>query len=181
MAATLTRIPESEQTFGQAIRWAREQRRMTLRALAAAVGVSAPFQSDLEHDRRETIKVAEYAAVLRVHLEDLEARQGLTANLKDWLSGQPELLRLLQEIHGRRVGPLVLLGGKARNRCKHLRARSIVCMVQDGINEKPVQDFRTDGYTVKWCPQCGSLLARHPKRYALLTRPMWRKPTGDGP
>lgn len=111
MVASLLRIPKGEQTFGQAIRWAREQQRLTLRQLGDSVGLSAPFLNDLEHDRRQTTKVAELASVLRVHLEDLEARQGLTADLKDWLSGQPQLLRLLREIRGRRVSPLVLRRG----------------------------------------------------------------------
>lgn len=108
MTATLARIPKSEQTFGQAIRWAREQRRLTLRALGDAVGLSAPFLNDLEHDRRQTTKVAELASILRVHIDDLEARQGLTADLKDWLSENPKLLALLRDIRACRCKPLVL-------------------------------------------------------------------------
>lgn len=61
-------------------------------------------------------------------------------------------------------------------RCKHPRARTIVCMVPDGINEKPIQGFSTGGYTVQWCQLCGSLRAKHPKRFGLQTRVMWRKP-----
>lgn len=37
---------------GTALRLRREEERMTLRALAEAIGVSAPFLSDVEHGRR---------------------------------------------------------------------------------------------------------------------------------
>jgi transcriptional regulator with XRE-family HTH domain len=37
---------------GEGWRLAREAKQMTLRALAAAAGISAPFQSDVEHGRR---------------------------------------------------------------------------------------------------------------------------------
>lgn len=102
------RIPTSVTTFGEAIRWAREQRRLTLRGLAAAVGVSPPFQSDLEHDRRTTTRVADYATVLGVALEDLENRQGFSRDLKDWLSKRPDLIAILRDIRACRCKPLVL-------------------------------------------------------------------------
>ena len=61
-------------------------------------------------------------------------------------------------------------------RCKHERARSIVCMVPTGISEKPIEGWSTAGYAVRWCPDCGALQARHPKRFGLQTRVMWRRP-----
>lgn len=64
------------------------------------------------------------------------------------------------------------------NRCKHPRARTIVCMVPSplGLVDVPIQTFRTDGYVVQWCPACGSLRNKHPKRFGLQTRVMWRRP-----
>lgn len=38
--------------MGDALRRRREEKRVTLRALADAIGVSAPFLSDVEHGRR---------------------------------------------------------------------------------------------------------------------------------
>ena len=102
------RVPDSESTFGMALRWAREQRGVTLRQLGALVGVSAPFLSDVEHDRRQVQNVAAYAEALTVSLADLERRQGITRDLTDWLSKKPKLLMLLRDIRGNRVRPLVL-------------------------------------------------------------------------
>jgi rRNA maturation protein Nop10 len=63
-------------------------------------------------------------------------------------------------------------------RCKHPSARAVVCMVRNpqGAGDVPIQNFRTDGYTVRWCPDCGSLRAKHPKRFGLETRVQWRRP-----
>lgn len=105
---TELRIPDSETTFGQALRWAREQRHMTLRQLGDAVGVTAAFLSDVEHDRRQVGDVAVYAKILMVSLADLERRQGVTADLTDWLSKNPKLLMLLRDIRANRCRPLVL-------------------------------------------------------------------------
>lgn len=102
------RIPDSMRSFGEALRWVREQRGMTLRALAREVGVSPPFQSDLEHDRRTTAHVADYARVLGIDVAELESRQGFTRDLKDWLSEHPELIELLRDIRACHCKPLVL-------------------------------------------------------------------------
>lgn len=61
-------VPEMAQSLGEAIRCAREFRRMTLRALARTVGISAPFLSDIEHDRRNTDKLPEIAEALGIEL-----------------------------------------------------------------------------------------------------------------
>jgi hypothetical protein len=65
-------------------------------------------------------------------------------------------------------------------RCKHLRARAIVCMIPSplGLTDMPISGFQTNGFTVKWCPECGALRNKHPKRFGLQTRVMWRKPQG---
>ena len=102
------RIPETERTFGQALRWARGKRKMTLRKLAEAVGVDAAFVCDLEHDRRQTKKVVEFAKALGVPVADLESRQGVTEDLTDWLSKRPDVLRLIREIRACQCKPLIL-------------------------------------------------------------------------
>lgn len=40
------------QDMGETLRRRREEKRITLRAMAEALGVSAPFLSDVEHGRR---------------------------------------------------------------------------------------------------------------------------------
>ena len=110
-AATLP-IPVSEVTFGQAVRWAREQRRLTLRQLGERLGVSAVYLCDIEHDRRGQPLAAELAKVLGVRLVDLEARSGLTPDLKDWLSKRPDLIAALREVQ--RGRQLVLKGVRRR-------------------------------------------------------------------
>ena len=82
-------------SLGKAIRAARETQRMTLRELGAAVGVTASFLSDLEHDRRSTTKLLEIAKVLGVPLSVFVAFGGVTRDLTDWLSVHPkEVARL---------------------------------------------------------------------------------------
>jgi transcriptional regulator with XRE-family HTH domain len=111
------RIPDSEVTFGQAVRWARLQRGWTLRQLAAATFVSAVFWCDVEHDRRQTDRAEQLADVLGVELADLERRQGVTRGLTDWLSQNPKLVALLRDIRACRCKPSVLkalgLNGRA--------------------------------------------------------------------
>ncbi len=96
------KIPPEQQTLGQAIYWARTERRMTVRQLAERVGVSPPFICDIEHDRRSTTKLTEFAEALDIPAIELESRAGLTKDLKDWLSRHPKLIRLLQDIRNRR-------------------------------------------------------------------------------
>ena len=64
----------TDKTFGQVIREAREAKGMTLRALARALEVSAPFLSDVEHDRRRPSRerLPSFAKVLGVELPVLE-------------------------------------------------------------------------------------------------------------
>lgn len=72
---------------------------MTLRMLAEKVGVSAPFLSDLEHDRRGTDRLAEFARVLDVPEAELSRLDGRVApDLKEWLAANPPLVSLLREL-----------------------------------------------------------------------------------
>ena len=59
-------------SVGRRIRELREKKGMTLRRLAEAVGISAPFLSDVEHGRRGTLKMPEIASALGVPIEDLD-------------------------------------------------------------------------------------------------------------
>lgn len=101
-------VPMSQVALGQAIREAREKKGMTLRALATAVGVTAPFLSDLEHGRRRTTLLAEIADVLGVPLQDLEAAEArVDLKIKEWIEQNPGLVALLRESKRLRR-PLVL-------------------------------------------------------------------------
>lgn len=86
-------------SLGEAIRVLREQRRMTLRALAERVGVSAPFLSDIEHNRRSTDKLEAIAEVLEVPVEELRQLDGrVPPDLKEWLASHPGLVSLLRDL-----------------------------------------------------------------------------------
>ena len=60
-------------TLGQYIREARERKQITLRALAAACKLSAPFLSDVEHDRRTPKDLDVIALALGVPADELHA------------------------------------------------------------------------------------------------------------
>lgn len=96
---TATRFPDDVKTLGEAIRFIREQRNMSLRALARDAGVSAPFLSDVEHGRRSTDRIPEFARVLGCDEEELrrfDAR--LTPELRDWISSNPSVIAFLREL-----------------------------------------------------------------------------------
>ena len=107
---SVLRVPATIRTFGSAVRWLREQRRLTSRQLATAVGVSVGFVSDIEHDRRATMRVVEFALALGVDLRELEQRQGVTEDLTEWLKERPDIVRLLREIRSGRNSPTILRG-----------------------------------------------------------------------
>jgi len=92
-------LPAEVVTLGDAIRWLREERGMTLRALAKKVNVTAPFLSDLEHNRRNTDKLTEIAKALHVDVAELQRLDGrLTADMKDWIAANPGIVALLKDI-----------------------------------------------------------------------------------
>ncbi len=99
-------FPPHVQTIGDAIRFLREQRGLSLRALADAIGVSAPFVSDVERNRRSTERLADFAAALGVSVEDLQRLDGrLSRELRDWLSRDPAFVRFLDEQRERGAEP----------------------------------------------------------------------------
>ncbi|MGZ3747132.1 MAG: helix-turn-helix domain-containing protein [Pseudobdellovibrionaceae bacterium] len=92
-------IPKGTKTLGEAIRVLREDQGMTLRALAEKVGVSAPFLSDIEHGRRQTDKIINFAVALNVNPEDLKAFDSrIPSDLKDWLAENPKLVGFLKDM-----------------------------------------------------------------------------------
>lgn len=86
----------SKTALGQAIREAREAKGISLRKLAAAVGLSAPFMSDLEHGRRSTNKLPQIAKALGLPVADLQRIEArVDADLKRWIEENPDLVELL--------------------------------------------------------------------------------------
>jgi len=72
---------------------------MTLRELAEAVGISAPFLSDIEHGRRQTNEYDALAKALDVPVDELKALDGrVPAELKAWLAQNPQLVSLLKDL-----------------------------------------------------------------------------------
>lgn len=59
--------------FGTKIRELREAHRMTLRALAEKLGLSAPFLSDIEHGRRMPDSLDAFAVIFDIDVEELRA------------------------------------------------------------------------------------------------------------
>lgn len=95
---TTDEILTSSTTLGEVVRRLREYRNLSLRQLASSVGVSAPFLSDLEHNRRSTDRLAELASALDVPLERLRVfDKRLSTDLKHWMTQNPELALLLDE------------------------------------------------------------------------------------
>jgi transcriptional regulator with XRE-family HTH domain len=96
-----TSVPAHVTTLGAAVRYLREARSLTLRELARRVGVSAPFLSDIEHNRRSTERLKELAQALDVAPEELARFDTrLAPELREWVAstpGMPDLLRELKE------------------------------------------------------------------------------------
>src|SRR5262245_53827772 len=98
-ASAKRRIPTGITTLGEAVRHLRTEKRMTLRALAEAVGISAPFLSDIEHGRRQTNEYEALAKALEVPVEELKELDGrVEMDLKVWLAENPQLVGLLRDL-----------------------------------------------------------------------------------
>jgi transcriptional regulator with XRE-family HTH domain len=72
---------------------------MTLRGLAAAAQISAPFLSDIEHDRRRPgdAVMSALAKSLGAPLRDLESRT-LNRDTLRALNGDPELVAMIRKV-----------------------------------------------------------------------------------
>lgn len=92
-------LPAEIETLGDAIRYLREKRGLTLRGLAALVEVSPPFLSDIEHNRRGTEKLAALAKELDVDVAELQRLDGrIPRDLEQWIKKNPEVVALLTEL-----------------------------------------------------------------------------------
>jgi transcriptional regulator with XRE-family HTH domain len=102
-------FPEEVTTLGEAIRYLREKREMSLRSLAEAAGVSAPFLSDLERNRRSTDRIEQFAKALGVEpdvLQGFDTR--LPSDVRAWISGSPGIATLLRELRDTGLSPAEL-------------------------------------------------------------------------
>lgn len=111
----------ADKSLGEAIRLLREEKGVSLRAFAKAVDISAPHQSDIEHDRRmpsaELLK--KMADALGVALEDLKSLDPrLPSEVRAWVEKNPSVSALLREVKesGRPVEELVLAWRRIRAR-----------------------------------------------------------------
>lgn len=105
-------------TFGEQVRKAREDKRMTLRSLARALDISAPFLSDVEHDRRSMTEemTKRMAGLLDVDPMLFEAARGYSRDIAEWLKNNPEIVQLLRE--ARRTNQPLRIGGENCRCCK---------------------------------------------------------------
>jgi transcriptional regulator with XRE-family HTH domain len=108
--ATSKEILEAASTFGDAVRRLRENKKMTLRDLASRLKVSAPFLSDIEHDRRKPTVLSDLATHLGVAEEDLKKLDPrVTPDLKKWMDSNPSVVALLDEFRKSGQDPEQLL------------------------------------------------------------------------
>ena len=94
-------VPDDIKNLGDAIRWARKQARMTLRALAEKLDVSAPYLCDVEHGRRAMLdeKISAVAVATGVDSASLLARSDrFTSELAAWLRNHPGFLELVKDL-----------------------------------------------------------------------------------
>ena len=95
----MKKLPSEIRTLGPAVRFLREQAGLSLRELARRTGVSAPFLSDLERDRRKTTKIDELARELNSSAGVLRALEGrLSQDLRDWIAANPGMVAVLREM-----------------------------------------------------------------------------------
>lgn len=101
-----SKIPHKIHTLGEAIRHLREAKGVSLRLLGKKVGVSAPFLSDLERNRRATDKLPEIAQALDVPLAELERFDTrVSADLREWITSRPGVSALLRELRDSGMDP----------------------------------------------------------------------------
>lgn len=92
-------FPDTVKTFGEAVRHLRIEKKLSLRALAKRIKVSAPFLSDLERGRRHTDKIDQLATELGVDPEDLmRFDTRIHPDVKEWIDENPGVAALLKEM-----------------------------------------------------------------------------------
>lgn len=109
-------------TFGQEIRRLREAAGLTLRQFAGEVGISAPHQSDIEHERRRPSAEVLRKMVARLRhvgatterFEELDTR--LVAEAQEWVAEQPGVGAMLREMKRQGINPVAHLRELQRER-----------------------------------------------------------------
>jgi transcriptional regulator with XRE-family HTH domain len=93
----MTIVPATVGTFGDLVRWCRGQHGWSLRELARRLHVSAPFLSDIEHDRRIPKDVLQVAEVLDVSVSEIYVRLTKVDNAtKKFLGDHPDVMLEVQ-------------------------------------------------------------------------------------
>jgi len=103
----MTKKPIYE-TVGVAIRELREAKGITLRGLARKLGVSPPYLSDVEHDRRSFSRWDDLAKILKVGKKKINRIRALPRiqKVQQWIKDNPEFRSLLRDIvRSRRSNP----------------------------------------------------------------------------
>jgi len=106
-SALLEEARSAPPAFGDWLRQRREEKRLTLRAMADRMGVTAPFLSDVEHGRRNLTgrRLGDAAMALGLPVEELEtARADVDAELRRWIAEHPRLVRWLRSLKARQEG-----------------------------------------------------------------------------
>lgn len=86
----------SSGSVGEAVRRLREAKGMTLRALGEKVGVTAPFLSDFEHDRRRMKDMTKLADALGVDARELDRLSPrIPKEVVKFLEKNPAVLRMV--------------------------------------------------------------------------------------
>ncbi|MCS7235636.1 MAG: helix-turn-helix transcriptional regulator [Armatimonadota bacterium] len=94
-------MPDRRDTLGSYIRRTRSARQVTLRKLAAAVGVTPSYLSDIENDRRVPSEevLERIARELDLDLDELMALRGkLDDATEEYLKRSPAAVRLFRRI-----------------------------------------------------------------------------------
>ena len=92
-------IPENIISLSEAMKWAREQRGISYRALAEETGISSSFLCEVEKGSKQASCdfIVEIAKALKVPTQQLLDRAALEDELIEWLTGKPQLRRELRE------------------------------------------------------------------------------------
>ncbi len=99
MADDRIEIPGGIATLGEAIRYLRLQRGLSLRELARRVGISAPFLSDIERGRRTTEKLDAISKELGVDAEKLRKFDTrISSRVREWAANTPGVARVLEDL-----------------------------------------------------------------------------------
>ncbi len=85
-------------TFGQAVAIARQDKKLTVRQLALAVGCSAPFVSDVEHDHRLPKNVAVWETALGLKSGTLVALDGRQTRSREIADVKTRLSKLEEKV-----------------------------------------------------------------------------------